>query len=189
MATMKMDFLGNKVTPIVFEDPLKVSPDQCRGMKVFKLCGENKMSCNKNTCKSKHPNQNSKYSWLNSVYIEYRKCSVEKIEIHSKTKTVMIINNCVPTAGECITPDSTVVWDPKKLIHTCPYERLGIMNVEYELRITKENTLVSEEYRYAFEFLGKRTVCENLTIYNTTDALEIAIIPNNEVLKMKKSNL
>ena len=56
MATMKMDFLGNKVTPIVFEDPLKVSPDQCRGMKVFKLCGENKMSCNKNTCKSKHPN-------------------------------------------------------------------------------------------------------------------------------------
>ncbi len=63
------------------------------------------------------------------------------------------------------------------------------MNVEYELRRTKENILVSEEYRYAFEVLGKRTVCENLTIYDTTDALEIAIIPNNEVLKMKNSSL
>ena len=189
MVTLQMDFLGNKVTPIIFEEQLKVSPDQCRSMSTFRLCGENQMTCNKNICKSKHPDLDNKYSWWNSVNIEYRKCSVEKIEIHSKYKNDTIINNCIPTTGECITPESTVVWNPKELIHTCPYERLGIMNVEYELRRTKENILVSEEYRYAFEVLGKRTVCENLTIYDTTDALEIAIIPNNEVLKMKKSSL
>ena len=68
-----------------------------------------------------------------------------------------------------------------ELIYTCPYDKLVIMNIEYKLRQTNENILVSEENRYAFEVLRKRKVCENLTIYDTTDALEICIIPNNEI--------
>ncbi len=127
-ATLQIDFLGNKVTPIIFEESLKITPDQCRSMNAFKLCGENQMICYKNTCKSNNPNLDSKYSWWNSLNIEYRKCSIEKIEIHSKTKNDMIINNCITTTGECITPDSTVIWSPKELIHTCPYERLGIIS-------------------------------------------------------------
>ena len=32
-ATLQMDFLGNKVTPIIFEKIVRVNPEQCRSMK------------------------------------------------------------------------------------------------------------------------------------------------------------
>ena len=184
---LKSDFLSRILPPIKTSINLDIEPAHCWNLINSKSCVEGeKMNCQSTGCFSPDPDYSKQYTWWTEKVVISKKCSFRQLEIVSNEERLGLFGrNCYAIDGYCKLVDSIVVWDPKEIIHNCPFEIVG--NSMFEL--LGESVFYSNTSNLAFEIISKEAVCDPpVNVYKTTEGLYLMKwIIHHDQIKMQET--
>ena len=148
----------------------KLNKDRCWDLVESKQCDNKDLTCEDSGCFTPEPEYKSEwYSYLFTKTIKTLKCSFRKIEITSEdSESYIFSKDCKAKQGYCYLPETTVVWDFKKLNHRCPYEYVNAAH----FKLYENNILHSSYDNLAFQLISSEEVCEpKIKVFKTTEGL------------------
>ena len=144
-----------------------VSADQCWLMVKSKMCDDNKMDCEGDTCSyDKMPDDN--YSWLSDKTNTFKHCFVApRMIAEVEEDSIIFTGHCKVKDWYCNLKDSIVVWN-KDVVHECPFRKIADSYFQ-----TEGPYLIINSLKLALQIKRMEFFC-NIEMVVTTEGLYVA---------------